>query len=152
MKLFIDVNGTITSYTLQGDGPSLSGQALKEGVTEFFDWVTSEFECYWLSNLVPRGRMLSFRREVLPVLPKSAQKVRAADFTNLKTEAILDGDFLWLDDNLLQQERAYLEEHGWLDNFIYVDHNATSMAAVVSEIKKRLSKPNNGPGEMAAGS
>lgn len=151
MKLFIDVNGTITSYTLKGDGPSLSGQALKDGVIDFFDWATNEFECYWLSNLVPRGMMLSFRREVLPLLPESAQKVKAANFTNLKTEAILDGDFLWIDDNLLQQEKAYLEEHGWLNNFIHVDHNATSMAPVISEIKRLVHKPDNDPETMETG-
>lgn len=151
MKLFIDVNGTITSYVLKEIGPNLDGQGLKHGVTEFFDWATQNFDCYWLSNLVPRGMMFGFKREVLPILPESAKKVKAGHFARLKTEAITDGDFLWLDDNLLQEEKAYLEEHGWLNNFIHVDHDATSMAPVISEIKRRMHRPADPGPEGVAG-
>lgn len=133
-KLFIDVNGTITTYHGAQGGEDI----LKEDLEEFFNWATRKFDCFWLSNLVPRGMMFGFKREMLPRLPQAAQLVKPAYFADLKTEAISDGDFFWLDDNLLQTEKAYLEEHGWLDGYIYVDRNAVSMAPAMAEIKKRM--------------
>lgn len=142
MKLFIDVNGTITSEARKDGVSGLDGQSLKDGVDEFFDWATQSFDCYWLSNLVPRGMSLVFRKTVLPYLPESAKLVKPAFFTQFKTEAIKDGDFLWIDDSLLQEEEKYLNERGWLDGYIRVDKNATSMAPVMAEIKKRMHRQN----------
>lgn len=137
MKLFIDIDGTITSKALES-GPEARLWGLKEGVGEFFDWATSKFDCYWLSNWVPRGSMFNFNRSILPLLPESVKLVKPAYFEDLKTEAIVDGDFFWLDDNLLSEEKKYLEDHGWLNGFIHVDRNGTSMAPVVAEIEKRM--------------
>lgn len=135
-KLFIDIDGTITSKALEA-GPDARIWGLKEDVAGFFDWATQNFDCYWLSNWVPRGMMFGFKRDLLPLLPPAAATVKPAYFAGVKTEAIVDGDFFWLDDNLLAEEKQYLEEHGWLDRFIHVDRNATSMAPVMAEIKKR---------------
>jgi hypothetical protein len=144
-KLFIDINGTITSYKLKGE---IDGnQGLKEGAEEFFTWVTHNFDCYWLSNAIPRGMMFGFKRNILPLLPPVAASIKPGVFSALKTEAIKDGDFFWIDDNLLAEEKKYLEDNGWLDRYIYVDPDATSMAPVISEIKRRLHaiKRNSNP-------
>lgn len=137
LRLFIDIDGTITSHALKNKS-EIKDWGLKEGADEFFDFVTKNFDCYWLSNWVPRGSMFNFNKNVMPLLPESATQVQPAYFENLKTEAISDGDFLWLDDSLLTKEKQYLEEHNWLDRFIPVDKNATNMAPVIAEIKKRM--------------
>jgi hypothetical protein len=144
-KLFIDVNGTITTYLNAKHGED----TFKEGLEEFFNWATKQFDCYWLSNLIPRGMMFGFKRETLPLLPEAAKSVKPAYFENLKTEAIKDGDFFWLDDNLLQEEKAYLEERGWLDGYIPADRNGASMVSLMAEIKKRMRRPNTGSTEVA---
>lgn len=132
--LYIDINGTITSHKLKGE---IDNEGLKEGIEDFLIWATNSFDCYWLSNNIPRGLMGYFRREFLPLLPPIAASIKPGIFAGLKTEAIKDGDFFWIDDNLLAEEKKYLEDNGWLDRYIYVDSNATSMAPVMSEIKRR---------------
>ncbi len=143
MKLFIDIDGTITSHAIKNKS-EIKDWGLKESAGDFFDWATKNFDCYWLSNWVPRGSMFNFNKNVLPLLPESAAQVQPAYFESLKTEAISDGDFLWLDDSLLTKEKQYLEEHGWLDRFIHVDKNATSMAPVIAEIKRRMHQDPTG--------
>lgn len=145
-KLFIDIDGTITSHQLKGE---VHGHGLKDDLDQFFIWATKNFDCYWLSNWVPRGRMLYFKKALLPLLPSVVASIKPGLFSGLKTEAIQDGDFFWLDDNLLTGEKQYLEEHGWLDRFIHVDSNATSMAPVTAEIKRKMSQTPEG---LAGGS
>lgn len=135
MKLMIDVDGVIL-YHRPGDGPI--GMSLKEHVDEFFKWATANFDCYWLTGWAPNGNRTLIDKMLLQHLPDEAKTINVANWNDLKTEAITDGDFRWIDDELLKAEREYLENNGWFDNFILVDPTEPSLKHVMQRIKDSL--------------
>jgi hypothetical protein len=133
MKIFIDVDGVIL-LAKEGNGPM--GLTLKDGVDEFIPWAVSNFDCYWLTAWAPSGRTSMIEGKLLPYLPEEAKNIKIGVWSGLKTEAIKDGDFIWIDDNLLNDEKVYLEDNGWLSNFILVNSSEASIKPVMQKIKE----------------
>ena len=134
MKLFIDINGVLLS-SRPGHGPFQL--ALKENLDEFIIWATSEFDCYWLTGLAPNGHMKIINDVILPYFPPEASNIKVAIWSDLKTEAISKNDKNWIciDDNLLKNERAYLEYIGCLHNFILIDPQEPSLRYAKGKIE-----------------
>ena len=141
MRLYIDVDGVLLTYRPDKDGGPF-GLSQKDGVPEFIEWATANFDCYWLTAWATNGRDRLLKDKLLPYLPDAAQQIKIAYWSDLKTEAFKDGDgdFLWIDDNLLGAERQFLEEAGWMDNFIRVNTKDTTLAPVVAEIQRRAKR------------
>ena len=133
MRLFIDVDGVLVS-TQPGSGPM--GLAFKEHVDEFIIWATANFDCYWLTGWAPNGYMKMLNDKLLPHLPPEAQNIKMAMWNDLKTEGLpQDKNWIWIDDNLLPNEREQLKTIGCLRNFILVDRQEPSLRHVKSKIE-----------------
>jgi len=132
MRLFLDVDGVILLPT---EGYTMFNFPLKEGADELIRYGIKHFDCYWLTGWAPNGRKQLIDKYLLPRLPSEAAKINVAVWNNLKTEAITDGDFIWVDDNLLRNERDYLEQHGWLDRFVHINTSNPSLRDDIARIK-----------------
>ena len=133
MRLFIDIDGVLLST--QPGGPL--GMAFKEHVDEFIIWATANFDCYWLTGWAPNGHMRIISDKLLPHLPPEAKYIKVAMWNNLKTEGLPQdsNNWIWIDDNLLRNEREQLEKMGCLRNFILVDRLEPSLRHVKSKIE-----------------
>lgn len=133
MRLFLDIDGVLLTAQ-PGNGPM--GLALKEHVDEFLIWATSYFDCYWLTGWAPGGYMGMINDKLLPHLPPEAQHISIGLWNDIKTEGLpQDKNWIWIDDNLLRNERERLEEIGCLRNFILVDKLEPSLRHVKSRIE-----------------
>jgi hypothetical protein len=114
--LYLDVDGVfLTSWHPQA----------VSGAEELIEYVTSHFECYWLTSYCrgdtrPVLKLLSkyYDKETLSKL----QSVKATHWRNHKTDAIdFESDFYWLDDNPSRAAMKELKVHERLDRLIVVD-------------------------------
>jgi hypothetical protein len=108
--------------------------SVKEGVDEFIPWALSNFDCYWLSAWSSNGSVSDIHKDLLPYLPPEAESIPASKWGEYKTDAIVDGNFIWIDDNLLSAEQEYLEKNGWLGRFVHVDVMEPSIRPVMKRI------------------
>lgn len=132
-RLYLDVDGVLL---LPNGGPD-GGPTVKEGVPEFLEWASSNFECLWLTGWAPLGRMGMIKNKLLPMLPECAKKFGCAQWCDLKTEGITDGDFYWIDDNLLTDEKQVLEDKGWSGRFIKARSSDPSIKAVMGALQAK---------------
>ncbi|MDF7811822.1 hypothetical protein [Hymenobacter sp. YC55] len=116
-KLYLDIDGVLltTKHT----------QAAPE-VEVFIDFVTSHFECYWLTTHCKgdSASVLGYLSHFLPssTIEKLKHTVLPTNWDALKTEAIdTSSDFYWLDDQPFQAERAYLQANGVANRLIVVN-------------------------------
>lgn len=129
-RLYIDVDGTILG--LYGEPGEFQ---MRPGVNSFLRWADEHFECIWLTAWGERAnalmRMCQFNREF-----------PAARWEQSKTEGIdMSGEWFWIDDDLLDGERADLEEHEVLDRHILVPlRGADALAVVRRQLELRLRK------------
>ncbi len=126
MKIFLDVDGVVLTHRLGPGGelleppvPVSARQWVSEGAAPFFDYATKRHKVYWLSSWSVGGRTggpAGLRERLLPHLPKSAAKVKAARWRRDKTEAfrlIPDGEpFVWFEDDDYAEPCLCLE-HEW---------------------------------------
>lgn len=133
MHLFLDVDGVLITPQ-SGSGPF--GFALKEHLDEFIIWAVANFDCYWLTGWAPNGHMGLLNDKLIPHLPPEAKQIKIAIWNDLKTEGVPKGtNWIWIDDNLLRNERQQLELTGCLRNFILVDPQEPSLRHVKSKIE-----------------
>ena len=92
-RLYLDIDGVL--LTTKQTRPA-------SNVQEFINFVTSNFDCYWLTTHCKGNnqtvlKYLSeyFNKETL----KKFETIKATNWTTLKTEAIdFNSDFFWLED------------------------------------------------------
>jgi hypothetical protein len=94
---------------------------------EFLTYITNNYTVYWLTTHVHGdndwvieflGRFLS------PIAMQTVAKIQVTpkDWETAKTEAVdFSRQFLWIDDDLYEDERSSLIAHGVLDNWVEVD-------------------------------
>jgi hypothetical protein len=133
MRLYIDIDGVLIA-PVDGDGPF--GLALKEHVDEFLEWATLNFDCYWLSGWAVYGNMSLINEKLLYWLPPVAKTIKVARWGYLKTEALEGRNWIWIDDELLDEEKEILEKHKLLDHFIHVDVTEPSLRLVMGRIQQ----------------
>jgi hypothetical protein len=117
-RLYLDIDGVLLT-TKQARPAS--------NVLEFIDFVTSNFDCYWLTTHCKGNnqtvlKYLSeyFDKEIL----KKFETIKATNWTTLKTEAIdFNSDFIWLEDFPFQSEINILENKSKKDKLLIVDLN-----------------------------
>jgi hypothetical protein len=139
MKLYIDIDGVILNNNKSGTiGPFDSN--IKVGVNEFIDFVTKNFDCYWLTAWSINGEQSAIKEYIIPYLPRSARSIKFAKWVNLKTEGIdlSNYDWLWIDDQLLRAEYEILVSNGMINNYIKSEHNDPSIYNVMKELQKRI--------------
>lgn len=134
VRLYIDVDGVILK-PFMADGRLAQTQA--EDVAAFLDWATGTFECWWLTAWAIGGDSRKLRRGLLPHLPPCARRIRTARWTRLKTDALRDGRFLWIDDELYAGERELLKKRRWLARFVRVDPFERSLLPVRRKLEAK---------------
>ncbi|MBG8553957.1 hypothetical protein [Hymenobacter guriensis] len=134
IKLYLDIDGVLltTKHT----------QATPE-VDAFVDFVTSHFECYWLTthckgNSAPALRYLSGFLQSATVA-KLRNAVQPTNWDTLKTEAIdMTSDFYWLDDQPFQAEIACLQARGVANRLIIVNLNHSNELSALQTTLQQL--------------
>ncbi len=121
-KLYLDIDGVLLSK----DGTAA------EGLVEFLSFVTSTFECYWLTTHCDGDSDQVFLYLVGRVPAEalsSIERVKPTRFGTLKTEGIdFTGPFYWLDDTVFESEQAVLRVNGAEESFLHVDINQDPQA------------------------
>lgn len=117
-KLYIDIDGVLLSRT--DPRPA-------EYAVEFIDYITTHFDCYWLTTHC-KGEAVTVSDYLSEYFPDDIiakmMCVKPTMWETLKTEAIdFESDFYWLDDYPFKAELAELEWLRLADRCIVVNLN-----------------------------
>ena len=136
MNLYLDIDGVLLDYNTD---------TYANGSIELIEYITSEFDCYWLTthckgDSMPAIEYLSnyFPQETIEKL----KTVKATYWEDLKTEGIdFDKNFIWLDDYPFQAELSVLEHFGVSDSIYKVDlRNENELLTVLNHLKGIVEK------------
>ena len=131
MNLYLDIDGVLLDYNTE---------IYAKGAIELIEYITSEFDCYWLTthckgDSMPAIEYLSgyFPPDVIEKL----RKVKPTYWEDLKTEGIdFDRNFIWLDDYPFQAEQEVLKNFGVSESLYRVDlGNEDELANVLAYLK-----------------
>lgn len=131
MTLYLDIDGVLLDYNTD---------TYAKGAIELIEYVTSEFDCHWLTthckgDAAPAIEYLSgyFPPDVIEKL----RKVKPTHWEDLKTEGIdFDRNFIWLDDYPFQAEQEVLKNFGVSESLYRVDlRNEDELANVLAYLK-----------------
>lgn len=116
-KLYIDIDGVLLT---------IKNTHRPKYAVEFIDYITSEFDCYWLTSHCKEGSVTQLMQYLSPYYDKKTLEklkvVKPTSWTTAKTEAIdFDSDFYWLDDYIFNFEKNVLEKHSKLKRWIKVE-------------------------------
>lgn len=116
IKLYLDIDGVLITA---------KNPVVPEGIDEFIHFVTSNFDCYWLTTHCKgnTSTCLSYLRKYLSESSISAlSHVKSTHWNTLKTEAInLAENFFWLDDYVFSAEKMILEKADKINSLILVN-------------------------------
>lgn len=117
MNIYLDIDGVLL----------VNEQFASDGADEFLQAILNKYpdSTYWLTTHCWRGqnRAVEILAPVLkPETIKLLHRVKPTEWEELKTDAIdFDKPFLWFDDDLFDEERRVLAEHGALDSLVLID-------------------------------
>lgn len=135
MNLYLDIDGVLLDYA--NDAPA-------ENATIFIDYITSEFDCYWLTTHCQgdSAAAIEYLAEHFPseVIAK-LKVVRPTVWRTLKTDGIdFSKPFVWLDDYPFQSEIETLDSKGASESLFKVNlGNRDELLGVIEFLKKRMS-------------
>ncbi|VGO11827.1 hypothetical protein PDESU_00374 [Pontiella desulfatans] len=125
LKIYIDVDGVLL-------GKNNGDVQLAYKAKEFIRFALSQFDCYWLTTHC-KGNAETALRYLRPYVDdetyRDLGRIKPTNFSVFKTEAIdPDEEFVWIEDELLQGEIKWLEDHGkmatWYPVNTYKDFRA----------------------------
>ena len=118
IKLYLDIDGVL----LHTKKPCAA-----EYAAEFIDYVTANFDCYWLTTHC-KGDATTAQQYLSEYFPaevmEKISRVKPTNWDALKTDAInFDEKFYWLDDYPFRAELDVLKQHNQEKRCIVVDLN-----------------------------
>ena len=131
-RLYIDIDGVLLT---------VKNTRRPQYAVEFIDYVTSTFDCYWLTSHCKEGE-----KSIKPLLQylspyydkETIEKLKAIKPTSwetAKTEAIdIHSDFYWLDDYVFEFERKILRGFHIYDRLIEVNLNCANELIHIKEL------------------
>ena len=131
MKIYLDIDGVLLDYDNGG---------VADGAVELIEYIVKEFDCYWLTTHC-KGDPMAAVRYLQEYFPDDTvelfKKVKATDWTDLKTEGIdFDSNFIWLDDYPFQAEMAVLENFGASESLLKVNlKNEGELSRILAYLK-----------------
>ena len=143
MTLYLDIDGVLLDYNTD---------TYAKGAIELIEYITSEFDCYWLTthckgDSTPAIEYLSgyFPPEIIEKL----KKVKPTYWEDLKTEGInFDQNFIWLDDYPFQAELSVLENFGMSESIYRVnlanENELENVLAHLKDVKSKIRKRRMG--------
>ncbi|MCB2377036.1 hypothetical protein LGH70_05550 [Hymenobacter sp. BT635] len=138
IKLYLDIDGVLLNA---------KHTRAAAGVDDFVAFVTSNFECYWLTTHC-KGSSASALNYLSPFLEaatvnKLKERVLPTDWDTLTTEAIdTQSNFYWLDDQPFQAEIAHLQAVGVADRLVIVDLNQPAELVRVQKCLQQVLQKN----------
>jgi hypothetical protein len=117
-KVLLDIDGVLL-------GKKNGRVVLAKGADEFLRFVTSHFDCYWLTTHC-QGDATAAVNWLKPYVSRKLieviKQIKPTTFNVLKTDALpTDGNFFWIEDQPLASELIYLEKNSLLTSLIRVD-------------------------------
>lgn len=121
VKLYLDIDGVL----LHTKKPCVA-----ECAAEFIDYVTTHFDCYWLTTHC-KGDAATVQKYLAEYFPaevmEKIKRIKPSNWDALKTDGInLDEEFYWLDDYPFRAELDVLKQHNCEERCIVVDLNSSS--------------------------
>ena len=129
-KLYIDIDGVLLT---------IKNTQQPQYAVEFIDYITSAFECYWLTSHCKEGNNLPLLQYLSPYYDDKTidklKKIKSTSWVNAKVEAIdIHSDFYWLDDYVFQFEKDILEGFSVIDRLIEVNLNYENELKHIKEL------------------
>ena len=136
MELYIDIDGVLLNYNTD---------TYANGSIEFIEYITSEFDCYWLTTHCKgeTSQAIKYLSDYFPAETiEKLKTIKPTYWENLKTEGInFDKNFIWLDDYPFQAELSVLENFGMSDSIYKVDlRNENELFTVLNHLKGIVEK------------
>ena len=133
MKLYLDIDGVLLDYGTDTHA---------KHVGEFIDYITAEYECYWLTTHCKgdSSTAIAYLSSYLPPeMIKKLESVKPTTWDDMKTEAIdFDHDFVWLDDYPFNAEIGVLEYYKVQDSLFRVNlSNEDELLNVIGWLKEK---------------
>ncbi len=117
LSIYLDVHGTL----VRNNTPEAC-------LHEFITYITSTYDCYWLTSLAKDGQIDNIQNYLLlagvstETLELMFKHVKPTKWHNNKSEAIdLDKPFLWFDDAPLATDIYILREKQLTDSLFQID-------------------------------
>jgi len=136
-KIYIDIDGVLLDYK--------TGEPAKHAEELIMFLTSGRYDCYWLTTHC-KGDSASALEYLSGHFSKRAikrlERIKATDWTDLKTEAIdLNSDFIWLEDYPFQAELSVLYRNHKQDSLYKVDlTREDDLLNVIEFIKKHGKK------------
>ena len=116
-KLYIDIDGVLLTA---------NNTQRPQHAVEFIDYITSTFECYWLTSHCKEGNSTYLLQYISSYynddIIEKLKKIKPTSWLTAKTEAIdFDSDFYWLDDFVFEFEKKVLIEYHKFERWIKVN-------------------------------
>jgi hypothetical protein len=143
LRVYIDIDGTILFDAGVEETPEgLDFQHVCDGLADFLEFVVAHCEPYWLSYRSRLGSALRLEERLFPHLPDVARSIPPANWDQFKHEAIDPrSDFVWFEDNLEDEDAAWLDQHGRRDAFVLVDRtNRDNPQVMLRELRTRMKR------------
>ena len=120
--LYIDIDGVLLGRKSLADLET----GLANGAERFLKVAVENYDCYWLTSHCKNGNARDAIDRLRPYANKRvlklAEQIKPTSWHDRKTNAIdFSKDFLWVEDNLFESEKAILAENGCLDKLIEID-------------------------------
>lgn len=133
MKLYLDIDGVLLDY---------STDTHAKHVGEFIDYITAEYDCYWLTTHCKgdtRPAMDYLSSYLSAEMLSKLKSVKPTSWDDMKTEAIdFDHDFVWLDDYPFSAEIGVLEYYRVQDSLFRVNlSNKDELLNVIEWLKEK---------------
>jgi hypothetical protein len=130
MNIYLDIDGVL----LHKDGTPANGAAY------FLKFITDNFDCYWLTthcNGDARTAVNYLKGKLSNETIALLGEIKPTNMTALKTDQIdFSREFIWLDDYVMQSERAILEEKGCLNSLFEI--NLTADPNSLNRLMKKI--------------
>ena len=116
-KLYIDIDGVLLTN---------KNTQRPQYAVEFIDYITSTFDCYWLTSHCKEGNPTYLLQYISLYYDESTieklKMIKLTSWFTAKTEAIdFDSDFYWLDDFVFEFEKKVLIEYHKFERWIKVN-------------------------------
>lgn len=129
-KLYIDIDGVLLT---------IKNTQRPQYAVEFIDYITSTFDCYWLTSHCKEGdtkhliQYLSTYYDAKTI--EKLKKIKPTSWVNAKVEAIdIHSDFYWLDDYVFDFEKRVLKGFYKIDRLIEVNLNYENELKHIKEL------------------
>jgi len=134
MNIYLDIDGVILA----------NDKEIARFADEFLEYIINNHTVYWLTTHChgdAQYTVILIRRFFQPKTMKLLEKIIPTDWDTNKTEAIdFSKPFLWIEDDLLDEEKEELRKRNVFNSWIEVNlgRDPDQLQKIVEQIKKSV--------------